>query len=201
MTNPAGILRNGATNRWRISHRLLFLLVITNAFILNLDVHAGGILSSEELIEKLDMPAEPRTRGLVKTTGASVTNRVDAASPPEESGPSVVLNIPFAHNSSDLSHSAIAQLDELGSALNSQQLGGYAFEIAGHTDASGSSAYNRDLSMRRAETVKNYLNTRLGVDIGRLRTTGWGEDKPVRADNPFHADNRRVEVINLGYSQ
>ena len=112
-----------------------------------------------------------------------------------------MLNIPFAYNSSRLSRSAILQLDELGKALNSDTLGNYAFEIAGHTDATGSAAYNRDLSIRRAEAVKRYLNAQLGVDNDRLSTIGWGEDKPIRAENPAHPDNRRVEVINLGHTQ
>jgi outer membrane protein OmpA-like peptidoglycan-associated protein len=162
---------------------------------------AEGVLSSDELIEKLDIQNEPRTRGLVKTTGARVMDHTATSPAPSAPAPSVVLNIPFAYNSSQLSDSAILQLDELGKALNSDILGNYAFEIAGHTDATGSAAYNRDLSIRRAEAVKHYLNARLGVDNDRLSTIGWGEDKPIRSENPEHPDNRRVEVINLGYTQ
>ena len=155
-------------------------------------------MSSDELIEQLDI-REPRTRGLVKTTGASVTTNSVVSTGQGASAPSVVLNIQFAYNSSELSDSSIAQLNELGKALNSETLGNYAFDVAGHTDATGSANYNRDLSIRRAETVKRYLDMQLGISSERLSTTGWGEDKPIRPENPGHPDNRRVEVINLGY--
>ncbi len=69
-------------------------------------------------------------------------------------------------------------------------------DIIGHTDNTGSEAYNLDLSHRRAQSVAGYLSTR-GVDYGRLRTDGRGESQP-RADNSTasgRALNRRVEMI------
>lgn len=160
---------------------------------------AEGILSSDELIERLDRPP-PRTRGLVKITDPRVATDTDNTTAVEASNPAVMLNITFAYNSSELSAGSITQLNELGKALNSQTLGNFVFEIAGHTDATGDADYNLKLSMRRAEAVKDYLDIRLGVNPERLQTTGWGEERPVRPDNPNHPDNRCVEIINLGYS-
>ena len=178
----------------------IFLLLLFTACLLSGSaIRAESVLSSGELIEKLDI-REPRTRGLVKTTGARVTTNSAVSTGQGVSAPSVVLNIPFAYNSSELSDSSVTQLNELGRALNSEALGSYAFEIAGHTDATGSATYNRDLSIRRAETVKYYLDMQLGISPERLVAKGWGEDKPIRPENPNHPDNRRVEVINLGYS-
>jgi OOP family OmpA-OmpF porin len=74
-------------------------------------------------------------------------------------------------------------------------------EISGHTDSRGSSDYNRDLSQRRADSVKTYFTSR-GVNAGRLTSIGYGEDKPV-ADNRTSAGrgrNRRTEfrLVNPG---
>jgi outer membrane protein OmpA-like peptidoglycan-associated protein len=160
---------------------------------------AEGIMSSDELIQRLDSPP-PRTRGLVKITDPRVATDTDITTAVAASNPSVILNITFAYNSSDLSASSITQLNELGKALNSQTLENFIFEIAGHTDAIGDAGYNQKLSMRRAETVRHYLTDRLGVSPERLQTTGWGEERPIRPDNPNHPDNRCVEIINRGYS-
>ena len=71
--------------------------------------------------------------------------------------------------------------------------------IEGHTDADGSSAYNKDLSQRRATAVMEFL-TDLGVDEARMEAVGYGEEKPI-ADNETaegKEKNRRVEFNILG---
>ena len=68
-------------------------------------------------------------------------------------------------------------------------------DVMGHTDSTGSDAYNLDLSRRRAESVANYLVSR-GTNRARIATVGYGEQYP-RADNPTEqgrALNRRVEI-------
>ncbi len=109
----------------------------------------------------------------------------------------VDLNIPFEINSSSLRPDARAQLEQLEAALQQDSLAIYRFQIAGHTDASGSAEYNRRLSRDRAETVRRFLVTR-GIDPDRLEVVGNGEDELLLPDWPLHADNRRVEIINLG---
>src|SRR4029079_15714857 len=67
--------------------------------------------------------------------------------------------------------------------------------IVGHTDALGSSLYNQDLSMRRANSASGYL-TGQGVSAGRMHTSGRGELEAV-ASNETEAGrqmNRRIEV-------
>lgn len=67
--------------------------------------------------------------------------------------------------------------------------------IEGHTDASGPEDYNLALSRDRAEAVRNYLVAQ-GIDAGRIRTRGMGEQFPV-ANNDTQAgrlQNRRIEV-------
>lgn len=67
--------------------------------------------------------------------------------------------------------------------------------IVGHTDAVGTSEYNRALSERRATAAANYLASQ-GVSSARLRALGRGETEPL-ATNDTEAgrqSNRRVEI-------
>ncbi len=68
-------------------------------------------------------------------------------------------------------------------------------DIDGHTDDVGSDESNHTLSHNRAKSVKDYL-VKKGIDESRLKTTGYGEEKPV-ADNTTaagRAKNRRTEM-------
>jgi outer membrane protein OmpA-like peptidoglycan-associated protein len=67
--------------------------------------------------------------------------------------------------------------------------------VHGHTDSTGSSDYNYNLSNRRASSVSNYLATR-GVDQGRLISQGMGPSQPIASnDNESgRSQNRRVEL-------
>lgn len=72
-------------------------------------------------------------------------------------------------------------------------------KITGHTDNVGSQEYNKKLSLRRAEAVRDYLVS-IGVDPNKLEISGEGKDRPV-ADNSTEAGrakNRRVEVEIFG---
>lgn len=67
--------------------------------------------------------------------------------------------------------------------------------VEGHTDSLGTDAYNEALSIRRAESVFQYLRDG-GVDADRMDVVGYGESRPV-ADNTTpsgRAENRRVEL-------
>lgn len=67
--------------------------------------------------------------------------------------------------------------------------------VVGHTDSLGTSAYNQDLSLRRARATAAYLTSQ-GVLLDRIKSDGKGEAEPV-ADNQTEAGqahNRRVEV-------
>ncbi len=69
--------------------------------------------------------------------------------------------------------------------------------IEGHTDNIGGKKYNQKLSMKRAESVKNYLIKKFGINDSRLKAKGYGESKPI-ADNKTAAGrhkNRRVEAV------
>lgn len=67
--------------------------------------------------------------------------------------------------------------------------------IAGHTDSTGSEAYNQSLSLKRAESVRTYLMYQK-VATNRLSTLGMGESTPICSNDTAQGRtcNRRVEI-------
>ena len=67
--------------------------------------------------------------------------------------------------------------------------------IEGHTDSTGPSEHNMDLSLRRAQSVANFMSN-LEVSPVRFRIMGYGEDQPVASnDTPDGRQaNRRVDI-------
>src|SRR5690606_29906728 len=66
--------------------------------------------------------------------------------------------------------------------------------IEGHTDSIGTDSYNKALSQRRADAVRNALIQRMNIEPERVTAVGYGEERPV-ADNSTDAGraaNRRV---------
>ena len=101
----------------------------------------------------------------------------------------------FASNKADLLPGARARLDDVANALMKQDPGS-KMVVQGYTDLRGSDELNRDLSQRRAETVRDYLKTR-GVPSASLTAEGLGAASPI-ADNGSpegRADNRRVQIV------
>ena len=89
-----------------------------------------------------------------------------------------------------------ALLDDIATAL--KHFPKWRVRITGHTDSTGDAAYNEQLSMNRADAIKQALVER-GIDAARLETLGTGEKQPVASnDTPEgQALNRRVELVRL----
>lgn len=125
-----------------------------------------------EALSKLAVVKE-EARGLVITLSGSVLFR---------SGESVLLA------------DAPTRLGDVATALVPTNDRGLIIE--GHTDSQGTEAYNRELSQRRAEAVRDFLTSR-GYDPDRIRAIGMGESRPVddNATAEGRANNRRVEIV------
>lgn len=69
--------------------------------------------------------------------------------------------------------------------------------IEGNTDNVGGKKYNQKLSERRAESVKNYLVQKLGVDASKISSVGYGLTRPVAANKTPEGrqKNRRVDAV------
>ena len=70
-------------------------------------------------------------------------------------------------------------------------------EIGGHTDSTASNAYNQKLSEKRANSVRQYIIDKFGIDGSRLTAVGYGEDRPIASNNTEEGKqkNRRVEAV------
>ena len=130
-----------------------------------------------------------------KTRSLSLGEREEIASI-ASTKPNIDLEINFDYNSAEMSKASLQAAQELGKALSNPSLRGSTFVVAGHTDGIGGDAFNQDLSERRADTIKNYLMQKFGIDGSDLVTVGYGKTKLKDAQDPTDAINRRVQVIN-----
>lgn len=112
-------------------------------------------------------------------------------------GDDLVLNIPsgitFAYDSADVQPQFQRTLDQVAETLTEYKQ--TYIDVYGHTDSTGSDAYNEALSQRRATSVADYLSAH-GVQSARLGTRGYGETQPIAPNDTDagRAANRRVEV-------
>ena len=131
-----------------------------------------------------------------KTRSLSLGEREEIASI-ASTKPNIDLEINFDYNSAEISKASLQAAQELGKALSNPSLRGSTFVVAGHTDGIGGDSFNQDLSERRADTIKNYLMQKFGINGSDLVTVGYGKTKLKDAQNPADRINRRVQVVNM----
>jgi outer membrane protein OmpA-like peptidoglycan-associated protein len=91
----------------------------------------------------------------------------------------VLRGVNFEFNQARLTANAQALLDGVADSLT--RASSLTVELGGHTDGKGTDEYNRKLSERRANSVRQYLVGK-GIDPDRMTAVGYGEGQPV-ADN------------------
>jgi outer membrane protein OmpA-like peptidoglycan-associated protein len=107
----------------------------------------------------------------------------------------------FDFDEADLRADARASLAQVAEVITFYE--GTTAEVHGHTDSRGSAEYNRDLSVRRAEAVRDELVRSHGIRADRLSVAGFGATRPVapnerpdgRDDPEGRQQNRRVEIL------
>lgn len=121
-----------------------------------------------------------------------------------DNGQAILVNLPdgvtFDVGSYTLKPEFRATLDDVAASM--VKYPNSLIDVYGHTDSTGSDAFNQTLSENRARTVANYLTSR-GVAAARIRSQGYGETMPV-ADNATEdgrRKNRRVEIKIVPVSQ
>ncbi len=147
-------------------------------------------------VEEKIIPAEYKTvekKVLVKKGGVTSWKEIDCGLVKPTR-----LNIYWNLNSATLTPAAKREIDtKLLTFLRENP--NVVVEIASHTDSRGSKAYNRALSQRRADAVKNYLISK-GISPKRIISKGYGEDRllnncsdGVKCTEAQHQQNRRTE--------
>lgn len=155
-------------------------LALTGATVFAQEAPVGDI-TTEGLIEALTPRPQRVLRGITPVLR-------------EEDMPSIDLSVEFEFGSFELTPHAQALLTSLGQAITSDTLAPYRFRLSGHTDAVGSEEFNKELSMARAEAVRDFLVAATGIEMERLEAAGLGETLLLFVEIPDDPRNRRVEV-------
>ena len=102
-------------------------------------------------------------------------------------------NIYFRNKSDVLAITSYKSLDDIAKLLKENAY--VQVTINGHTDNIGSPAFNKELSLKRAEAVKQYFLMK-GIDASRIKAIGWGLEKPIASNSTpeGRSKNRRVEI-------
>jgi len=112
------------------------------------------------------------------------------------------LKIEFESGKSDISTASLDQVKEVAEVM--KQYPNSTAVIEAHTDSSGGSDYNLELSQKRADMVVHYLTSFFGINRARLRASGYGESRPI-ADNRTKAGRKRnrraVAIITATQSE
>ena len=112
-------------------------------------------------------------------------------------GDELVLRMPagitFPVDRYDIQPQFQSTLDQVAQTLSSYNQ--TYIDVLGHTDSTGSDAYNQTLSDRRAQSVADYLAGH-GVTRARIGVRGYGESQPIASNDTDlgRAENRRVEI-------
>jgi OOP family OmpA-OmpF porin len=108
------------------------------------------------------------------------------------------IKVNFDFDKSDIKAQYHQELADFAAFM--KQYPGTPVEISGHTDSKGTDEYNQKLSQRRANSVREYLVKKLGMDAKLLTAIGYGESKPVATNDTDEgrAENRRIEAALKG---
>lgn len=132
-----------------------------------------------------DQDGVPNSRDKCPNTPKGATVDVD--------GCWIIEGVKFDFDKSNIKPEFQPKLDNVVNVIRRNP--GLHIDIKGHTDNRGTAAYNKALSIRRAKSVKGYLQPRIGNDA-TLTTKGYGLSKPedTNATSAGRANNRRVQL-------
>ena len=114
---------------------------------------------------------------------------------PVEEVARIELDVTFELDRDEVREQFFDEIQEVTDFM--QQYPDVVAELEGHTDDRGAEQYNQDLSERRAESVRQVMIDRFGINGSRITTRGYGELQPVASNETSEgrARNRRVITI------
>ena len=129
--------------------------------------------------------------------GACASEPPPPPPPPPAPPPPQAFMVFFDWDSTKLSDASMNVIQQAADAFRTKQ--GARITATGHTDTSGSEAYNMALSLRRANAVKDAL-VKVGVPAQAITTVGRGEAGLLvqTGDGVREPQNRRVEITLPG---
>jgi len=150
---------------------------------------AEGYASNEKQVDVInEETSEPVELELKRSGKVNFNNKT------LQEGDNLVLNnIQFDVNSAVLKAEGKIELDKLVAFM--KQNSGVEILLSGHTSSEGSASLNRELSLKRVRSCKDYLAAK-GIEDGRISIRGFGPDEPIAPNDTEanRAKNRRVEM-------
>lgn len=151
-------------------------------------------------VDAAGCPADTDDDGVADYLDACVDTpkgaRVDAQGCPFVIKPVETLNLHllFATNKDQITPFHYRELDRAAAFI--RKYPDHDVVVEGHTDSTGSDAFNRELSRRRAENVAKALVERYGVPADRISAKGFGEEQPAATNDTAggREQNRRVVI-------
>jgi len=105
----------------------------------------------------------------------------------------ILLNVEFVFDSSQVLTIYGDQLEVIAAGMREHS--DIELVLEGHTDSLGPEDYNKQLSVRRAESVKMILAEDYGISLNRISTRGYGESKPIASNETSEGRSRNRRVI------
>ena len=171
----------------------------------NLDPGNAEILALANRIGEAakEITSEEIVRGFGELSLKPLALKVDTDAAPESGAgsnapPRASINIPlqFEFGTTTLTASSRRNISVLAETL-AQQLGGQKVLFVGHADVRGSETYNLNLSLARAQAIRNRVLDLQPALAGQISVAGKGETQPLSlgTEESDHQINRRLEIV------
>lgn len=177
------------------SKNLLRHCLLLGCLLTGYNAHAEDVVSFdrppslEELKQAIGVNTPKKRSIVMDNAAAEETNHAAPAASPAKA---IAIQLKFQSGSARIATESIGYLETVAALL--KQAPTMSLVVEGHTDASGRADKNQKLSAERAESVKNYLVDKLGVEAQRIQAVGKGSSEPLAGKDPRFPGNRRVQL-------
>lgn len=163
---------------------------------IGIERHWGGVKIKIIAQDPIDIPVEPEKPISPIYDGPIIPYELPPPPPPKRPTKTTLeADVLFGFDSYRIRSEAESELHKLVYEIESRPAPRVLIE--GHADSTGKADYNRDLSRRRADAVKDWFVKVGAPDALRYTTVGKGEAEPI-ADNRTRegrGQNRRVDIV------
>jgi OOP family OmpA-OmpF porin len=184
---------------WILMIVIMLLAVVTA---IQAEVRPGGLppLNENERIPSCNCKTDASACPQPAAEPVMVSEPVPVVAPPPPAPkPAIIekgrqtLNVEFDFNKSIIKQGYDKDINDLVQVMKDYP--DLKVVIEGHTDNIGTAEFNKELSQRRADAVKQYMVEK-GIDANRITAEGFGFDRPIASNDTEEGrqKNRRVEA-------